>query len=762
MGLKVWLPLNGTLDNKGLSDITVTNNGATVSTAGKIGSCYQFGQNKTVTGVLDINETPVSAAVWMYLDSFQGTYDYILSLNNSGGYADQCIAITLESDTKIVFCVGGVSTLKYTCPSTLVGRWVHIAITHDGSTIRGYVDGVEVCSLNSSTSLKRSNLTIGCRNGSTTYYTNCKLNDVRIYDHCLSAKEVREISQGLILHYGLDIEPKNLVPFLLTTENYTQSNHQSRTSSTISDFVYHVDGLQSETSQDTSYKILSTNYVTLPSNTTVYLSFHCKGKNSINLFFGTSGYSAITRLIDSSNNTYFPKTQVNIGTEFDGRVVLAITTGSSTQYKIQIGMDTPNLYGIGSYIEYKDIMISTEIPRNYVPYIGDVITVYDSSGYRNDGIVNGTITPVDDSPRYVGSTSFNGTSYIQLTSPSTEVRTVAFWAKWNSIPSGQSVVFVDQKSKIGFGLMSTGILCSTNSVNTKTFPKTSIVANQWYHFAIVNTSSTPTATTRDLYINGVKQTPTTSTTNWTYALDYLQVGKRSTTSDGFAGNLSDFRMYTTAMSAEDIMDLYSTSAYIHNTGTMSCFGINESSENLLKYENTVLYTKPTNTDTRGKYTTRNGETAMKFRATDTYYGSGDERNSKLLYGFFKENTSYVFDLWIDVDDIVYQDINRLGGFTIIYTDGTTETTFQLTGSRDPYAGWQHRVLVTNPNKTVKSISIYYWSNSLFYVRADSFIVECSQTYINENGVVDSGNFIENTDVANIGKATFNSNHIIEI
>lgn len=40
--LKVWLPLRGDLENKGVSGVTVTNSGATVNSAGKIGSCYSF------------------------------------------------------------------------------------------------------------------------------------------------------------------------------------------------------------------------------------------------------------------------------------------------------------------------------------------------------------------------------------------------------------------------------------------------------------------------------------------------------------------------------------------------------------------------------------------------------------------------------------------------------------------------------------------------------------------------------------------------
>ena len=45
MSLKIWLPLNGTLDNQGLDDVVVTNNGATIDNNGKIGKCYNFNGN---------------------------------------------------------------------------------------------------------------------------------------------------------------------------------------------------------------------------------------------------------------------------------------------------------------------------------------------------------------------------------------------------------------------------------------------------------------------------------------------------------------------------------------------------------------------------------------------------------------------------------------------------------------------------------------------------------------------------------------------
>ncbi len=42
MSLKVWLPLIDNTNNQGFEDVSVENNGATVDSSGKLGSCYSF------------------------------------------------------------------------------------------------------------------------------------------------------------------------------------------------------------------------------------------------------------------------------------------------------------------------------------------------------------------------------------------------------------------------------------------------------------------------------------------------------------------------------------------------------------------------------------------------------------------------------------------------------------------------------------------------------------------------------------------------
>lgn len=147
----------------------------------------------------------------------------------------------------------------------------------------------------------------------------------------------------MVVHYPLNrLLIKNLINFDLTADNYTINNYSNRTPGTIANGIYHADGYQSETYADTSFGILSKNYVTLKADTDYYLSFYCKSKSAANLYFGTYG-QAYTGLRDDGNN-YFRSTQnVNIGTEYAGYVVLKVHTGTPTQYRINLGFDGPNI-----------------------------------------------------------------------------------------------------------------------------------------------------------------------------------------------------------------------------------------------------------------------------------------------------------------------------------------------------------------------------------------------------------------------------------
>jgi hypothetical protein len=73
--------------------------------------------------------------------------------------------------------------------------------------------------------------------------TDKKLNDFRLYDHCLSSLEVKEISQALILHYKLDGPfggvGENLAIGTNTPDISTNTFFQSnQTGGTIREIVY--------------------------------------------------------------------------------------------------------------------------------------------------------------------------------------------------------------------------------------------------------------------------------------------------------------------------------------------------------------------------------------------------------------------------------------------------------------------------------------------------------------------------------------------
>lgn len=755
MALQIWLPLNGNLNNQGLNTYTISNTGV-IDSLGKIGSCYSYSKQYTlISGDIISNLSKFSISCWVYLTN-ASTYN-IFTSENSSGYWQFLLG---NNSIKVRDSVSGLSGSRIDKTITAIPSsvWVHVTVVYDEGVVKVYQNGVlkDTLTFHSGATMNtHDKMYIGADglNNTSSYPGNCKINDFRVYNHCLSDKEVSEISKGLILHYKL-------------SENYQTLNNS---------FNY------------PTFNISSSNGGWLhwaPSNNT---GTYSQNKNREYIYRDTQTYSHYFEHTSGENYYICYQSPAFEGGYRSAQAIIKMPNGEDPRghvrfgHNANVGTNPPTTFtqlGDGFWLmkhegfqqNGSDDLVSISILHNKGVYISEAYlendkkvcsdifstnnNVIDCSGYTREGEIIGNLTTNSDAPRYDYVTSFDGKSYIQITSPSVEVRSVSFWAKWNSIPSGQSVVFVDQKSKMGFGLMSTGILCSSNGISTNTFNKTSIVANKWYHFVIVNTGTAPTSTNRDLFINGVKQIPTSNTSNWTFNIDYLQVGKRSTTSDGLVGSISDFRMYVTPLTDNDVMDLYSTSTSVDNFGNLHCYEVDESTENLFKVE---YINEVSKMDIN--WTLRNGEYALILNPTN-FYENGVY--TKVLKGKFLSNTQYKFDLWMDSDEVIHQNVNRPGGLVVVYTDGTNSA-ITVTGSSSSPKGFQHMVFYSDINKSVDYVTVYYYVGNNVYYRWDSVIIPIgNETSVNKNGIVKTGQIRENSVVASICKGdTFDTHSIIE-
>lgn len=756
MALQIWLPLNGNLNNQGLNTYTISNTGV-IDSLGKIGSCYSYSKQYTlISGDIISNLSKFSISCWVYLTN-ASTYN-IFTSENSSGYWQFLLG---NNSIKVRDSVSGLSGSRIDKTITAIPSsvWVHITVVYDEGVVKVYQNGVlkDTLTFHSGATMNtHDKMYIGADglNNTSSYPGNCKINDFRVYNHCLSDKEVSEISKGLILHYKL-------------SENYQTLNNSFKYP-TFNTSSGHGGWSHWAPSNNTGTYSQNTNREYIYRDTQTYSHYfeHKSGANYYICYQSPAfegGYRSAQAIIKMPNGED-PRGHVlfshnaNVGTN-PPTTFTQLGDGFWLMKHEGFQQDGSNDL-VSIYITHnKGVYISEAYLENDKKVCSDIFStnnnnVIDCSGYTREGEIIGNLTTNSDTPRYDYVTSFDGKSYIQITSPSVEVRSVSFWAKWDSIPSGQSVVFVDQKSKMGFGLMSTGILCSSNGISTNTFNKTSIVANKWYHFVIVNTGTAPTSTSRDLFINGVKQIPTSNASNWTFDIDYLQVGKRSTTSDGFVGSISDFRMYVTPLTDNDVMDLYSTSTSVDNFGNLHCYEVDESTENLFKVE---YINEVSKLDIN--WTLRNGEYALILNPTN-FYENGVY--TKVLKGKFLSNTQYKFDLWMDSDEVIYQNVNRPGGLDVVYTDGTNSA-ITVTGSSSSPKGFQHMVFYSDINKSVDYVTVYYYVGNNVYYRWDSVIIPIgNETSVNKNGIVKTGQIRENSVVASICKGdTFDTHSIIE-
>ena len=206
--------------------------------------------------------------------------------------------------------------------------------------------------------------------------------------------------------------------------------------------------------------------------------------------------------------------------------------------------------------------------------------IIDSSGYNNHGTKNGNVTMSYETGRYSNSTVFDGsTAYIEADPLPIETQTISIWIKTSWVSSsGYHMAVHDKKTGLAIGWASNQLITyvgtSTGGSGSRIdITTTSYTANQWNHIVVVKTGTT----TRDVYVNGVLATPSSSN-YWAGDQDTLNIGNRHVSgaySSYFKGQLSDFRAYATALSADDVKRLYEVSASVSKNGAMLGYEMKE-------------------------------------------------------------------------------------------------------------------------------------------------------------------------------------------
>ena len=544
MSLKVWLPLDGNLENQGASMVTATNNGATVDTTGKIGSCYLFDGIDDFLTLNNFNPNgwpEISISAWVY-----PTADFVgLFLARGGGQH----RIRISTNGFMFRDTNNTGTQREIAfsPTIPVNVWTHITCVYKRGEIWIYQNGIQIAHSTAyyhATSTLLSDMgefRIGRQQStsSNSYYTG-KVNDFRIYDHALSAAEVHEISQGLVLHYKLDAInnnnilkqiPKsynssaynayqlNLTENLVENQTYTfqfwdiDVAHSGKTAANLGMSVYWGGGsVALKTMNGTSY--FTNGHADYLSFTITITSAQASGSGAGNAWLN------IYNSVSNANGTR----SMHIGA-----------------WKVEKG-NAATAYGLtseelGSYIQ-------------------------DSSGYGHNGTIVGSPTLSSDTARYSASTYMNATSttnHIDCGQMPSTVQTISFWFKKTG--NSNFVVMAEPSSGLMFAPVGNYAVIKVAASNQTCYAISSpyYIDGQWNHIVVQKDG-----TTYKLWTNGVQRGSSGSNYYRHDGTDLWLFNRNYNANYAANGQISDFRVYTTLLSEADIKQLYEMGAKVDN------------------------------------------------------------------------------------------------------------------------------------------------------------------------------------------------------
>lgn len=583
MSLRVWLPLNGDLHNQGISGIIATGINISVNTTGKIGSCYSFNGSSSyieLNSALCSNETTeFSYTCWVKFNSTASCclFSNRTAINGNGA------TLFVNNSGNILYDIGNERHTKTYSFST--DTWYHLAFTYKkGATKKIYVNGTEIYSAGTSGTMTGAAATksfIGAsQNTSTTVngnYLNGYLNDVRIWnDHCLSAAEVKEIAQGLVLHYKLDKVPSTITnaygtPYFDANSANGGWNHWGRAGAVGSQ------GINTDI-QYIYYKDKARNhYVTNSADATgEYLVYQSPA------FEG--GYRSLQCIVKETNSMpitesiLFPVWNNRDGGAPGNKWTRVMPLGNGF-YLCQVdgvhqdgNNDLIGFYVCPGYTVYfsaawcendrevcSDVLFSTDV-------------VEDSSGYNNNGIINGNMSINSNTAKYSNAIVFNGSdNAIKIPFNDiikTDDYTISVWTYKETIGTKSYQTILGGPSGFELEARSGSSTSPLYRIHNWGGGTTAYEFNKWNLFTFVRTASDS-----KLYVNG--ELKLTGTAGTIPTGDYFIGAWSNTTKQNYEGLMSDFRIYCTPLLDTDIKQLYNVSMKIDKLGNSHPFEIDE-------------------------------------------------------------------------------------------------------------------------------------------------------------------------------------------
>ena len=593
MSLQVWLPLNGNLNNQGLSNynLSIFRGTEVYNDAGKIGKCFYANGVNTIK-ILNIipdfyNYLEYSLCAWFYIEAQNPSHSGS-AIISGGNWNNQLLNLSVSdwsTDHYTKLRISGTSWNNTYTYNFMKNTWYHVVVCSDSNHTYAYVNGVLIGSTAASflpTNIEGNDICIG----GATYYSGMqffgKINDVRIYNHCLSKKEAEEIAKGLVLHYKLDNNGQGQYNLLKDTNkgNYRWLAPSGNGTGTVTSIL--IDGINcvryEMTVKSTNWCVFAfrpTNNVevmnTLHEIDSYTLSFDIFPSQPIN--------NAIPRYVDGNaqnNLINWPSfsAPANAWYHYEGTAVSSGATQSNQSFYINY------LFDIGTY-DFKNLKIeigtkatgyNVHIEESFLSNI-----IYDSSGYQHNGDLVGTITNSILTPRYNISTHFINGSYGRIQErPSiclpSDAITVNLWTRidtwgnpisctegggWN-FENSSGIQFPVYVASVGYKVANSGVTLTT-------------LGDTWHML-----TGTFDRENVKIYIDGVlkKTTATGSTNSIGYANNYLFLAAEasgnntSPANSTFVGDLSDLRIYCTALTEDQIKELYDTSATIDKNGNV--------------------------------------------------------------------------------------------------------------------------------------------------------------------------------------------------